>query len=94
MCLQHVNKTFPTIGKYNLASSSLPEDGNLGTAIYVHNKVFHDSVVINNAELQLSAVMLRLTNNNAFLVYNVFNQPNRGFKKLPEQIHGRPMCLQ
>ena len=79
VCLQDVNKSFPTIGKYKLASSSLPEDGNLGTAIYLHNKVFHDSVVINNAELQLSALKLQLSNNNTFLVHNVYNQPNKHY---------------
>ena len=79
MCLQHVNAIIPNIGKYRLASSSLPEDGNLGTAIYLHHKAFHDKVVLQSAELQISAVKLRLDNNNTFMVYNCYNQPNKHY---------------
>ena len=79
LCLQHVCNPFPTIGKYKIVSSSLPENGNLGTAIYLHHKVFHDTVVLNTAELQISAVKLRLDNNNTFIVYNMYNQPSKHY---------------
>ena len=79
ICLQHTNKTFPNIGKYNLASTSVPNDGNLGTAIYIHNKVFHDKMIINNDELQMSAIKLQLENNQTFIIYNLYNQPNKNY---------------
>ena len=60
---------YPNIGKYYLASSSIPEDGNLGTAIYVHNKIFHDKITINSAELQISAIKLQLKKKIVPLLY-------------------------
>ena len=79
ICLQHINKTFPSIGKYNLASSSVPNNSNLGTAIYIHNKVFYDQITITNDELQISAIKLQLENNNTFSIYNLYNQPNKNY---------------
>ena len=60
-------------------SSSVPQDGNLGTAIYINNKVFHDKITINNADLQISAVKLQLEKNSTFTIYNIYNQPNKNY---------------
>ena len=60
-------------------SSSVPHDGNLGTAIYINNKVFHDKVILNNDELQISAIKLQLETNNTFIIYNLYNQPNKNY---------------
>ena len=60
ICLQHVNNTVPSIGNYFLASSSTYEEGNLGTAIYIHNKVTYDVITISESIFQISAIKMYL----------------------------------
>ena len=79
VCLQHVNTPRQSIGNYTLAASSKTEERALGTAIYVHNKIFYDKIVVNSAELQISAVKLQLERNNTFTIYNIYNQPNKNY---------------
>ena len=79
ICLQHINNPVPWIGKYLLATSSCQEEeGNLGTAIYIHPKVFYDKIQVNSKEFQLSAIRLQLENQKIIL-YNIYNQPNKNY---------------
>ena len=75
ICLQHVNTPVPSIGKYFLASSSIPGEGLLGTSIYVHSNLTYDKITINNNILQISAIKLHIPNNTITLC-NLYNQPN------------------
>ena len=63
ICLQHINTPVQTIGKYSLAASSVPREGTLGTAIYVHHKVTYEKIIINDAYLQNSVLKLYLPDN-------------------------------
>ena len=85
ICLQHTNETIPTIGNYTLASHSVPSINELGTAIYVNNKITYDNILINNPEFQLSGIKLHL-NSNTFNLYNIYNQPscNYELQNLPQ----------
>ena len=78
LCLQHVNTPVPSIGKYFLASSSIPREGLLGTAIYIHCNLTYDRIVVNNNILQVSAIRLHLPKNNIILC-NLYNQPNENY---------------
>ena len=75
ICLQHTNGTIPSIKNYTLAASSIPNNDDLGTAIYINNKVTYDQIQINTSELQISGVKLHL-NNSSFNLFNVYNQPS------------------
>ena len=76
VCLQHVNDRISQIGNYFLASSSVPSEGALGTAIYVHHKVLYDNITFQTGEMQVSALRLYLNKNYYFNLYNLYNQPN------------------
>ena len=78
ICLQHANNPVPSIGKYFLATSSCQEEGNLGTAIYIHQKVFYDKIQVNSDEFQISAIRLQLENQKIILC-NIYNQPNKNY---------------
>ena len=78
ICLQHVNSPIPSIGKYSLAVTSRPEEGNLGTAIYIHHKVFYDKITINQNDFQISAIRVQL-DNQKFIICNMYNQPNKNY---------------
>ena len=75
LCLQHANSTISSIKNYSLASHSIPNADNLGTAIYIHNRVTYDHIQINTSEFQISGVRLHL-NNKKFSLYNIYNQPS------------------
>ena len=87
VCLQHTNGTIPSIGNYHLASHSVPTNGSLGTAIYIHHKVTYDTINITSTEFQISGVKLHLKNN-SFTLYNLYNQPafNYDLGQLPNFI--------
>ena len=79
ICLQHANDPIQTIGNYSLASKSTPEVGNLGTAIYVHNKITYDNVAINDTLFQITAIRLHLHDNTIITLCNLYNQPNQNY---------------
>ena len=76
--MQHVNNPVLSIGKYYLATTSKQEEGNLGTAIYVHNKIFYNKRVLNHEQLQISAISLQI-DNDKFTLCNLYNQPNKNY---------------
>ena len=76
ICLQHVSSRIHKIGNYFLASSSVPTNDTLGTAIYVHNKIMYDIITFQTSELQISAIKIYFNKNYYFNLYNVYNQPN------------------
>ena len=64
------------MGNYFLASQSVPTNNSLGTSIYVHHSVTYDNINFNTSEFQISGIKLYLTNNNNFLLFNIYNQPS------------------
>ena len=52
VCLQHTNGAIPSIGNYHLASHSVPTNGSLGTAIYIHHKVTYDTINITSTDFK------------------------------------------
>ena len=85
ICLQHVNTLVQNIWKYSLAASSIPKEGTLGTAIYVHHKVTYDKIIPTSDYLQNSVIKLHLSENNTITLCNFYNQPNQNYnlKQLP-----------
>ena len=79
ICLQHVGSPVQTIGKYHLATSSIPEKGALGTAIYVHHKITFDKIVSHSNYLQNSVIKLYLSENRTITLCNIYNQPNQQY---------------
>ena len=79
ICLQHVNTPVETIWKYSLATQSVPEEGTLGTAIYVHHKIIYDKIVVNNNYFQNSVIKLHLRDNKLITLCNIYNQPSQNY---------------
>lgn len=79
ICIQHVNNPIPSIGKYFLASSSIPGERLLGTAIYIHGDLTYDKIVMNDNVLQISAVRLHLPNKTNITLCNLYNQPSENY---------------
>ena len=75
ICLQHIGHYDTNIKNYQLASQSLKTNDELGTAIYVHNRVIFDKIQITNSELQHSATTIHLENNKKITICNIYNQP-------------------
>ena len=51
----------------------------LGTAIYVHNKVTYNKINFNQSKFQISAVRLHLPDNKFITICNIYNQPNENY---------------
>ena len=79
LCLQHVNAQNENIKNYQLASSSMSTGRELGTAIYVHNKVTYNKINFNQSKFQISAVRLHLPDNKFITICNIYNQPNENY---------------
>ena len=95
ICLQHIGSNIKSIGNYHQASIREPNNGTLGTAIYVHNKITYDNININNDILQLSAIKLHLPNNKKITLCNLYNQPNQNYdlKLLPRILSNIPQPI-
>ena len=97
ICLQHVGIQNISIKDYQIANISTPANDELGTIIYVHNKLTFDVINIPNAPLQISAIKLYFPDNNAITICNVYNQPNKNYnlRQLPNIINQfqQPMLL-
>ena len=77
--MQHVNIDIPMICKYSLAASSVPKEGTLGTAVYVHHKVTFDNITLKDDYLQSSVLKLNLPQNKIITLCNIYNQPSQHY---------------
>ena len=86
ICLQHVNTSIQKIWKYSLAASSIPKEGSLGTAIYVHHKATYTKIISSTDYLQNSIIRLNLSENKSITICNIYNQPNQNynFNQIPD----------
>ena len=75
LCIQHVGKFDRIIKNYKLASQSLSPNGELGTAIYVHNLITYDMLQINGTSCQPSAITLYVPGAGKINLLNLYNQP-------------------
>ena len=55
ICVQHIGQYDTNLTNYQLASQSIKTQEELGTAIYVHNKITYDNIQVQSSELQYSA---------------------------------------
>ena len=51
----------------------------MGTAIYVHNKITYDNIILNDPLFQISAIRLHLPDNKKITLCNLYNQPNQNY---------------
>ena len=79
ICLQHLGQYNTKINNYQLASESIKTDNELGTAIYVHNKITFEKIAIQNGLLQHSATQIHLGNRKKLTICNIYNQPNYNY---------------
>ena len=79
ICLQHIGIHNQIIKDYQIVSESVPTNNELGTAIYIHNKVTFDKVNLPNAPFQMSATKINLPDNNNLTICNIYNQPNKNY---------------
>ena len=92
LCLQHMGTSNLNIKNYQLASQSVGNNNELGTAIYVHNEVIFDKIDVTNSEFQYTATTLKPTNGTTFTILNVYNQPlfHYNFNNLKRIINSLP----
>ena len=75
MCIQHTGKIRKDIKNYKLAKISTNNNGEYGTAIYVHNSITYDEIQINTTKLQPSAICIHIPNKGKMHILNCYNQP-------------------
>ena len=76
LCLQHLGKFDQNIKNYKIASQSNNNQGELGTAIYVHNSITYEDLQINNQNFQHSSIQLHVPGKGKVNIINFYNQPN------------------
>ena len=75
LCIQHVGKDDLQIKNYKIASQSQNNNGELGTAIYVHNNMTYEDLRINSQHFQCSSTTLQVPGKGKINIVNFYNQP-------------------
>ena len=75
ICLQHLGKNDVAIKNYRIAKQSQNLQGELGTAIYVHNSITYDDLQVNSTNFQITSITLHVPGKGKINVINFYNQP-------------------
>ena len=79
ICIQHAGKYNKDTKNYKIAKMSTNNNGEYGTAIYVHNSVTYDDIQINTTDLQPSAICIHIPNKGKLHILNCYNQPKLNY---------------
>ena len=79
ICVQHVGTHKFSVKNYQLACRSPTKIDELGTAIFVHNKVTFEPIQLQAGPLQASALKLHLPDNRNITLCNIYNQPSHHY---------------
>ena len=76
ICLQHVGQENIKINNYQLVSTNMKTDNELGSAILVHNSVTYDVIPVTTHMFQYSATAIDVPGEGKLHIGNIYNQPN------------------
>ena len=95
ICLQHLGKYNIDLKNYKLASESIHNNNELGTAIYVHNDVIYDKINVQSSYFQYTVTSIKIDLVEKFTICNLYNQPifNYNFEELKRILTSLPKPL-
>ena len=75
LCVQHVGKADVNVKNYKLVAQSDVSNGELGTAIYIHNLATYEQLQIDKRSCQPTGITLHIKGIGKINILNLYNQP-------------------